>query len=83
MPATARKSAALPTAPISVAKLADLCGVSRQRVYELVKLKRIHVVPMLGGSVVMPNEVRRVLSLRTPTVLKSGETHIRFDFNRV
>ena len=73
----------LPDTPVSIARLADLCGVSRQRIYELVKMKRIHVVPMVGGSVVMPNEVRRVLRLRTPTTLKGGGTQMRFDFNQV
>lgn len=72
-----------PNMPLSVAGLAEACGVSRQRIYVLVKEGYIHAIPMSGGYVIMPQEVRRVLGLRVKTRLKGGGEHMRFDFSKI
>jgi len=68
--------------PLSVASLAQECGVSRQRIYTLVKDGRIHAIPMAGGYVIMPNEVKRVVASRTRVRVKGGE-QTRFDFTKI
>lgn len=72
-----------PNMPLSVAGLAEVCGVSRQRIYVLVKEGLINAIPMSGGYVVMPAEVRRVLGLRVKARLKGGGEHVRFDFTKI
>ncbi len=69
--------------PLSVASLAAACGVSRQRIYSLVKDGRIEAIPMAGGYVVMPQEVKRVLSLVTKVKVIGGGEQTRFDFTRI
>jgi len=69
--------------PMSVSSLADACGVSRQRIYILVKEGRISAVPMAGGYVIMPNEVKRVMGMTHHVRMRSGNTQTRFDFSKI
>jgi hypothetical protein len=69
--------------PLSVASLADACGVSRQRIYTLVKEGLINAIPMAGGYVIMPQEVKRVLRLTTKVKVKGGGQQTRFDFSQI
>lgn len=69
--------------PLSVASLADACGVSRQRIYTLVREGRISAIPMAGGYVIMPSEVQRVLQIVTKVKVKGGGEQTRFDFSRI
>lgn len=66
--------------PMSVGTLAEILGVSRQRVYTLVKQGKIRTVQMVGGSVVLPDEVERVLASATKVNVKGAE-RLRFDFS--
>jgi predicted site-specific integrase-resolvase len=61
------------TEPMSVSGLAEKIGVSRQRIYVLVKEGRIAAIPMAGGFVIMPDEVNRVLDSVTRVKLKQGQ----------
>jgi predicted site-specific integrase-resolvase len=68
---------------MSISGLAETCGVHRQRIYILIKEGLIKAVPMSGGYVVMPDEVKRVLSMRSTVKLKGGAERVRFDFFKV
>lgn len=70
------------TKPMSVGTLAAALGVSRQRVYTLIKQGKIHTVQMAGGSVVMPNEVDRVMASATWVDVK-GVDRLRLDFSAI
>jgi hypothetical protein len=74
-----------PTAvPMSVSSLAEKVGVSRQRIYVLVKQGRIAAVPMAGGFVIMPNEVNRVIGSVTRVKLKDGQPdRVCFDLEEI
>jgi hypothetical protein len=69
--------------PMSVSSLADVCGVSRQRIYNLVKEGFINAVPMAGGFVIMPQEVQRILKLKTDVRIKGGKKQVRFNFGMI
>jgi excisionase family DNA binding protein len=67
---------------MSIGTLAQALGVSRQRVYNLVKQGKIKTVPMAGGSVVLPQEVARVLASAMWVDVK-GVERLRFDFSAI
>jgi excisionase family DNA binding protein len=67
---------------MSVGTLADALGVSRQRVYTLIKQGKIHAVPMAGGSVVLPQEVDRILASAVRVNVK-GVNRLRLDFSAI
>ena len=69
--------------PMSVSSLADVCGVSRQRIYNLVKEGFNNAVPMAGGFVIMPQEVQRILKLKTDVRIKGGKKQVRFNFGMI
>jgi predicted site-specific integrase-resolvase len=69
--------------PMTISSLAEACGVSRQRIYVFIKEGRIQAVPMPGGYVVMPHEVKRVLGMRKRVQLRSGAEQVRFDFSKI
>lgn len=71
------------TAPITISALAEMLGVNRQRIYDMIRLKRIDAVPMSGGFVIMPDEANRVLNSAFKVHSTRGEERILFDFSKI
>lgn len=71
------------TAPITISGLAELLGVNRQRIYDMIRLKRITAVQMSGGFVIMPDEANRVYESAFKVMSHRGEARILFDFSKI
>jgi excisionase family DNA binding protein len=67
---------------MSVGTLAAALGVSRQRLYSMIHQGKIKTVPMAGGSVIMPQEVDRVMASALRVNIK-GHERLRFDFSAI
>jgi hypothetical protein len=72
-----------PDTAMTVASLAKLCGVPRQRMYFFVREGFIAATPTTGGYIIMAPEVKRVLGLVRKTKAKDGSEEIQFDFSRI
>jgi hypothetical protein len=66
--------------PVSIGGLADMLGVPRQRVYNLVRRGQVRAEPMSGGLVVQPKEAMRVLDAAIRIDTRRGRNRLVFDF---
>ena len=67
------------TRPMSVGGFAELLGVPRQRIYNLVKKGFVRVEPMTGGLLIQPAEANRVLDAVVFVTTPKG-VRVRFDW---
>ena len=65
--------------PVSIGGLADILGIPRQRVYNLVKRGLVRVEPMVGGVIIQPAEANRVLDAAVRVFTPKG-VRVRFDW---
>jgi excisionase family DNA binding protein len=79
MPSAQRKPTA-PERPISIGGLAERLGISRQRVYNLVRRGQIRAEPMSGSLVIQPEEAARVIDAATRVDTRTGRNRLVFDF---
>lgn len=64
--------------PLSVSKLAQMLGVNRQRVYNLIYSGQLKTEPTSNGYVILPEECNRFITGRLETVNANGATSITF-----
>ena len=76
---SAAKRNPLPDRPVSIAVLADKVGISRQRVYNMIKRGEIKAVDLPGGLVIEPPEVARITEAATRVSTMAGDRLV-FDF---
>lgn len=69
-----------PTRPMSIGGLADHLGVTRQRLYTMVRDGQIRVEKAPGGLMVSPAEVARVLDAAIRIDTRKGRHRLVFDF---
>lgn len=79
-----KREDAYDTGPVSISGLAEACGVSRQRIYTMVKEGLIDATPLGSGAyVIMPAEARRVMKAARRVSIRGGQHQIRFDLERI
>ena len=80
MPSAAQRKLPAPERPISIGGLAERLGISRQRVYNLVRRGQIRAEPMSGSLVIQPEEAARVIDAATRVDTRTGRNRLVFDF---
>jgi excisionase family DNA binding protein len=68
------------TQPLSIAGLATRLGVSRQRVYALIRNGRVKATQMSGGWVIAPEEASRIADAAVRINIRDGRSRVVFDF---
>jgi predicted site-specific integrase-resolvase len=79
MTRAAKRNMDPPEHPVSIAALANRLGISRQRVYALVKRGQIHAETMSGSLVVTPDEAARIMEAAIRVDTLAGNRLV-FDF---